>query len=143
MKIIRHKTPTEECFLSWINNYPESFHELDERRFYKFARCLFSYNAKKWLNKEYFRKRILELKPNFEIINIDNFYNRLLILKDCNESCKLDCITTILDGDRYIQRQVINNEIREVIITEDEYKHNGISKKEFINKLSDSDKQNK
>lgn len=34
MMIIRHKTPTEECFLSWLNNYPESFHPKDEQRFY-------------------------------------------------------------------------------------------------------------
>ena len=142
LKIIRHKTPTEECFLSWITNHPESFHELDERRFYQFTHCVFSYNAKSWLNKEYFRKRILELKPNFQINNIDEFYNRLLILKKYNESWKLDCITTILDDDGYIQRHIINNAIREVIITEDEYNHNGISKKEFINRLGASDKQN-
>lgn len=142
MKIIKHKTPTEECFLSWITNYPESFHELDEQRFYQFAHCVFSYNSKKWLGKKYFRERILKLKPNFQIKKIDEFCNRLLILKKYNESCKLDCITTISDGDGYIQRQVINNAIREVIITEDEYNHNGISEKEFINRLSDSDKQN-
>ena len=58
LTIIRHKTPTEECFLEWMTNHPESFHELDERRFYQFANCVFSYNAKSWLNSEYFRKRI-------------------------------------------------------------------------------------
>ena len=46
LTIIRHKTPTEECFLEWMTNHPESFHELDERRFYQFANCVFSYNAK-------------------------------------------------------------------------------------------------
>lgn len=68
--------------------------------------------------------------------NIDEFYNRLLILKNYNESWKLEYITTILDEEGYIQRQVIDNEIREVIITKDEYNHNGISKKDFINRLN-------
>ena len=105
MTIIRHKTPTEECFLEWMTNHPESFHELDERRFYQFANCVFSYNAKSWLNSEYFRKRILEIKPYFKKKYIDEFYNRLLILKKYNEVRKLDCITIVLDGDKYIQRQ--------------------------------------
>ncbi len=105
MTIIRHKTPTEECFLEWMTNHPESFHELDERRFYQFANCVFSYNAKSLLNSEYFRKRILEIKPYFQKKYIDEFYNRLLILKKYNEVRKLDCITIVLDGDKYIQRQ--------------------------------------
>ena len=142
MKTIRHKTPTEECFLSWMTNYPESFHELDERRFYRFAHCIFSYNAKKWLDEEYFRKKILELKPHFKMNNIDEFYNRLLILKKYNESLKLNCITMISDGDGYIQRQVIDNEIREVTITKDECSHSGISEKEFVNRLNDNDNRN-
>lgn|GEM_PF-1861016 len=140
MKIIKHKTPTEECFIFWIKNHPESFHSLDERRFYQFAHCVFSYNSKKWLNKEYFKKRILELKPHFQMNNIDEFYNRLLILKNYNESWKLGYVTTILDEEGYIQRQVIDNEIREVSITKDEYNHNGISKKDFINRLNSKDK---
>ena len=136
MRIIKHKTPTEECFLSWLNNNPESFHELDERIFYQFAHCVFSYRTKKWLNKEYFKKRILELKPHFQMSNIDEFYNRLLILKKYNESWRLDSITTCLEGDGFVQRQVINNEIKEVIITKEEYNHNGITKKEFESRMS-------
>ena len=101
---------------------------------------MFSYNSKKWLNKEYFKKRILELKPHFQINNIDEFYNRLLILKNYNEPWKSGYITTILDEEGYIQRQVIDNEIREVSITKDEYNHNGISKKDFISRLNSKDK---
>lgn len=71
MKIIRHRTPTEECFLVWINNYPETFHVLSEKNFYQFAHCVFSYRSIKWLDKNYFKTRILELKPHFQPCNID------------------------------------------------------------------------
>ena len=67
--------------------------------------------------------------------NIDEFYNRLLILKKYNESWRLDRITTCLDGEGYVQRQVIDNEIIEVIITEKEYNHNGITEKEFRSRM--------
>lgn len=138
MTIIRHKTPTEECFLSWLNNYPESFHPKDEQRFYEFAHCIFSYNVKNWLDKDYFSKKILELKPNFQIDNIDKFYNRLLILKEYNEFQKLPLISIITENDGFVQRQVINNKIREVAITEYECNNGGISKKEFVNRLNDN-----
>lgn len=138
MTIIRHKTPTEECFLSWLNNYPESFHPKDEQIFYEFAHCIFSYNVKNWLDKDYFSKKILELKPNFQIDNIDKFYNRLLILKEYNEFQKLPLISIITENDGFVQRQVINNKIREVAITEDECNNGGISKKEFVNRLNDN-----
>lgn len=52
-------------FLALITNHPENFHELDECRFYQFSYCVFSYNAKSWLDSEYFRKRILEIKTSF------------------------------------------------------------------------------
>ena len=142
MKNIRHKTPTEESFLIWMSNYPESFHDLDDQRFYRFARCIFSYNAKRWLNKEYFTKRILELNPNFQLDNIDEFYKQILISKKYNESTKLDCIGIDLNGDGYVQRQFINNEINEVTITKDEFFNKGISKKEFVARLSEYDKSN-
>lgn len=72
--------------------------------------------------------------------NIDELYNRLLILKNYNEFWKLGYITTILDEEGYIQQHIIDNEIREVSITKDEYNHNGISKKDFINRLNNKDK---
>lgn len=51
IKIIRHKTPTEECFVSWIRNYREGYHPCDEKRFYQFVHCIFSYNSTSWLKR--------------------------------------------------------------------------------------------
>lgn len=138
MTIIRHKTPTEECFLSWLNNYPESFHPKDEQRFYEFAHCIFSYNVKNWLDKDYFSKKILELKPNFQIDNIDKFYNRLLILEKYHKFHKLPLISIIPEEDGLFQHHVIDNELKKVAITEDECNNGGISKKEFVNRLNDN-----
>ena len=135
MKTIRRKTPTEESFLLWINGHPESFHSLDEQKFYQFAKCIFSYGARKWLDKSYFKSRILEIRPYFQLDNIDEFYNRLLILKKYKESYKLERVTNFLDGSGYVQRQVICNEIREVIITREEFENGGITTKEFKNRI--------
>lgn len=135
MKMIRHKTPTEECFLTWMNNHPESFHGLDERLFYQFAQCIFSYRAKKWLNKSYFKHRILEIKPTFLLENIDEFYKRLLIIKNFNDNWKLNTVTDCEYGDGFIQRQVVNNKIEEVVITESEYNRGGLTTKEFKKRL--------
>lgn len=78
------------------------------------------------------------MKPNFQIDNIDKFYNRLLILKEYNEFQKLPLISIITENDGFVQRQVINNKIREVAITEYECNNGGISKKEFVNRLNDN-----
>lgn len=137
MKIIRHKTPTEECFLVWMNNHPESFHALDEQLFYQFAQCIFSYGATKWLNKSYFKHRILEINPKFLLENIDEFYNRLLTIKNFNDNWKLNTITTCEYGEGFIQRQVVNNRIEEVVITEIEYNCGGLTTKEFKKRLDD------
>lgn len=136
MKIIRHKTPTEECFLTWMNSHPESFHALDEKLFYQFAQCIFSYRAKNWLNKTYFKSRILEINPRFLLENIDEFYNRLLIIKNFNDSWRLNTITTCDYGDGFIQRQVVNNRVEEVAITESEYNGGGLTTKEFKERLN-------
>lgn len=136
--LVKHKNPTEESFLIWMNNFSESFHPFDEKRFYIFAHCIFSYNSKKWLDKDYFTRRILEIKPHFVIENIEIFYDRLLNLKEY-ESCSCLQSTEILEGKGYKQIQVINNRIENVKISEDEFNHNGISKKEFINRMKNSD----
>lgn len=139
MKLTRHKTPTEESFILWMSNNPESFHELDEKRFYQFARCIFSYSATKWLEKEYFKERILKLTPSFKINNIDIFYSRLVILQEYHEAWKINSIAQYIEGNGYTQRQVIDNEIVEVPITEEEYKNNGICLKEFRDRLKKKD----
>lgn len=135
MTVIRHKTPTEECFLLWMNNHPESYHSLGERLFYQFAQCVFSYRVKKWLNKSYFKHRILEINPKFLPENIDEFYNRLLIIKNFNDNLKLNAVTTSEYGDGFIQRQVVNNRIEEVVITPSEYNRGGLNTKEFKKRL--------
>lgn len=136
--LVRHKNPTEESFLTWMNNFPESFHPFDEKRFFIFAHCIFSYNSKKWLDKDYFIKRILEIKPYFLIENIDIFYDKLMDLKEYEYCSHLQPIE-ILEGKGFEQIQVISNKIKRVRISEDEFNHNGISKKEFINRIKKDD----
>ena len=77
-----HRNPTEESFIIWLSNYPESFHPLDMERFYVFVHNVNSYHATKWLNKDYFEKQIKLHNPGFEQENIDRFYE---ILEICNE----------------------------------------------------------
>lgn len=135
MQNIRHKTPTEESFVVWMGNYPETFHALGERLFYQFAHCVFSYGAKKWLDKSYFKRRILKINPNFNLENIDVFYNRLLILRDYNDSYRLESITTSDHNDGFVQRQVIDDKIESVVITESEFLSGGLNKKDFMERL--------
>lgn len=93
---------------------------------------------KKWLDKDYFIKRILEIKPYFLIENIDIFYDKLMDLKEYEYCSHLQPIE-ILEGKGFEQIQVISNKIKRVRISEDEFNHNGISKKEFINRIKNDD----
>lgn len=106
---IVHRNPTEESFIVWMSNYPESFHFLDMKRFYTFAKNVNSYHAKRWFDKKYFRKQIKLHNPNFSENNIDYFYEHLLMCRDYHKSVKTATVD-LYDG-KWIERRVINHKI--------------------------------
>lgn len=104
-----HKNPTEESFIAWVTNNPESFHPLDMKRFYTFAHNVFSYRSKRWLDKSFFQKQIKLHSPMFKQENIDLFYERLLICKEYHYSYKTQLIDD--DGSEWYEIRVRNHKI--------------------------------
>ena len=86
--IIIHRNPTEESFIAWISQHPESLHPLDMKRFYVFAHNVNSYRSIRWFDKKYFERQIKLQKPNFNEEYIEYFYERLLICRDYHHSYK-------------------------------------------------------
>lgn len=106
-----HKNPTEESFIIWLSNHPESFHYLDMQRFYTFAKNVNSRNAKRWFNKTYFSSQIRLHVPTFEEKNISYFYELLLICNDYHKSPK-NLPVDIYDS-KWYERKVINHRIED------------------------------
>ena len=121
--ITRHKNPIEETFLVWINNFPDSFHPLDIKRFYRFVKTILRYSRKnKWKEFEYFKNRILEIKPKFSEENIEYFYRKMQEFASYDKESHLHPITLKIDDNlSYNQINVINNKIITTSITEEEY----------------------
>jgi len=109
-----HRNPTEESFIIWLSNYPESFHFLDMQRFYTFAKNAISYHSKRWFNKDFFASQIRLHVPAFNEKNINYFYDRLLICKDYHDSFKTPLID--IRGDKWYERKVINHTINDTPI---------------------------
>jgi hypothetical protein len=81
MGLYKIKQPVEYAFLQWMNNFPDSTHPLDQRRFFTLAKTVCRYRAKKWQRPEYLRKRILETNPYFDtkfLGRLLNLYTKLL-----------------------------------------------------------------
>jgi hypothetical protein len=72
MSLIKYKNQTEYSFYVWINNFPESSHPLDKKRFLEFAKTVCKFNAKKWKNTKYLKERILKEKSNFDPENLED-----------------------------------------------------------------------
>lgn len=104
-----HKNPTEESFIVWVTNYPESFHPMDMQRFYNFAHNVFSYRSKQWLDKSFFQRQIKLHNPEFRQENIDLFYERLLICKGYHHSQRTKTIDS--DGSQWYETKVRNHKI--------------------------------
>ena len=109
-----HKNPTEESFIIWLSNHPESFHQLDMQRFYTFVRNVMSYHSKRWFDKNYFQSQIKLHIPAFNDENINYFYERLLICRDYYESFKTPWID--IRGYGWVERRVINHKIQDTPI---------------------------
>lgn len=67
MSLYKIKNPVEYSFHIWINNYPDSGHWADKGRFLSFVKTVCRYNAKKWKNANYLKKKVLERLPNFDL----------------------------------------------------------------------------
>ncbi|MEN9852133.1 MAG: hypothetical protein RI996_76 [Candidatus Parcubacteria bacterium] len=67
-----HKKPTEESFINWINGYPETYHPADRDRFYTFVKTVCRYNSSNWKNGDFLKKKILEIKSNFNKNKLEN-----------------------------------------------------------------------
>ena len=109
-----HRNPTEESFIIWLSNYPESFHPLDMQRFYTFVKNAISYHSKRWFNKCFFESQIRLHVPTFDENNINYFYERLLICRDYHASFKTPLIDS--GGDKWRERKVINHQIKDTPI---------------------------
>ena len=109
-----HRNPTEESFIIWLSNYPESFHPLDMQRFYTFVKNAISYHSKRWFNKDFFESQIRLHVPTFDDNKINYFYERLLICRDYHASFK----TPLIDSrcDKWRERKVINHKIKDTPI---------------------------
>ena len=109
-----HRNPTEESFIRWIENHPESFHALDMKRFYTFAKNVNVYHSKRWLNENYFRTQILLHSPNFSEKNIDYFFNALLMCRDYHHSSQTPIYDLCNNDDNMkdTEIKVINHKIK-------------------------------
>lgn len=102
--MIIHKNPTEESFVHWMSNFPESFHPCDVIRFEQFVKTIIKYRAKKWLDYKYFCKRITEKEPYFQESNIVYFYEKLCEIYDRRRICAIPIIS--VSGENKIVRRV-------------------------------------
>lgn len=109
-----HKNPTEESFIIWLSNHPQSFHSLDMQRFYTFVKNAISYHSKRWFDRNYFESQIKLHVPTFSEENIEYFYERLLICKNFHESY----LTPLIDnnGDVWSERKVVKHKIVDTTI---------------------------
>lgn len=115
--LIRHRNPVEEGFILWMNEYPESSHTLDMKRFYIFVKSVYVYHAKSWTRYSYFREQIKKKNPKFSEDNIELFYDKLCTGLAALKSRKIP----LLESDDSIEsgtkeRIVRNGEIIERLI---------------------------
>ncbi len=105
-----------------MDNFPDSGHPLDERRFYVFAKTVARYRNKKWRDYSYFEKCILEHTPHFDKEDIEKFWSRL---RELVEFHSVNPIPTVSDdGEKrhgLYQRGIKGGKMYEVQISEAEY----------------------
>lgn len=65
----------EVAFNTWINNYPESYHPLDQERFLVFVKtvCRYSENQK---DADWLKKKIEKSNQSFNPDNLEKFLNQ-------------------------------------------------------------------
>jgi len=133
MAVVRYKNQSEYAFLIWMNNYPESFHPLDMRRFYVFAKSVARYRSKRWLDYSYFKDQVLKHTPHFSEDNVDLFWNKLTELVEFHHIIPMPVIdletsSTGKTRSGTYQRGVMNGKFYQVEISDDEYFRGGATK---------------
>ena len=133
-----NKNPIEISFYNWIKSNPESFHQLDLKRFYEFAfTALHNKDGQKYYKKDFFIKKCKSYGLTDQYV-IDSYWNKLSIIdemKDCIDY-RLRKTAYILNESKdcvYEQVTVINNEKYIVNISKSEHKNGGISQQEVMN----------
>lgn len=119
MKITKyvHKKPTEESFINWMNGFPETYHQCDEERFYKFVKTVCRYNSSKWKDSYFLKKKILKIKPNFNQEKLEDFaeqYESLIRFYDTSYLSNVEDRSSendIVDMNHYYEVDVIKYKI--------------------------------
>lgn len=119
--IYKIKNPVEYSFHIWMSNYPNSGHWADKERFYSFVKTICRYNAKKWKDTSYLKKRILERMPHFEPKYLDYLLDLFMQLIDFYKTAPLRSIgiakrQSVTNSNCYIERQVKDGQIIEKIL---------------------------
>jgi len=119
--IYRIKNPVEYSFHIWMSNHPDSRHWADKERFYSFVKTVCRYNAKKWKDARYFKKRVLQRARNFDPEYLDYLQDLFMQLIDFHKIPPFRCIgitegPSTAEGNCYIERQVKDGQIIERIV---------------------------
>jgi Fe-S-cluster formation regulator IscX/YfhJ len=101
-----------------MSNYPDSGHWADKERFYSFVKTICRYNARKWKDTSYLKKRILERMPHFDPKYLDYLQDLFMQLIDFHKIPPLRSIgitegPSTAESNCYIERQVKDGQIIE------------------------------
>lgn len=73
MVVIRNKNPIDITFVSWISQFPESYHPSDEERFYVFVKTVCR-DSRQQRDSSWLRKKITNYrKHHLEQLDIENY----------------------------------------------------------------------
>jgi len=104
-----------------MSNYPDSGHWADKERFYSFVKTICRYNARKWKDTSYLKKRILERMPHFDPKYLDYLLDLLIQLLDFYKTAPLRSIGMAerqgaANSNCYIERKVQDGKVIEKIL---------------------------
>lgn len=106
-----------------MSQHPESTHWTDVERFYDFVHTIHRYRSeKKWLDYNYFRDRILALKPKFDEDRLQYLHEELAkLLRFKKRSAIPTHGLDPYDKRGYVERGVEDGEIYEREISKGDY----------------------
>jgi hypothetical protein len=119
--IYKIKNPVEYSFHIWMSNHPDSAHWADKARFYLFVKTVCRYNARKWKNRSYLKKRILNRMPHFDLNYLDNLLDLYMQLIEFHNTAPLRASglakgKSSAKSNCYIERQVKDGQIIEKVL---------------------------
>ena len=85
MAILHNRRPIDQTLAAWINNYPESFHPLDMRRFYHFVKtvCAYSRSPK---GSDWLRAKLKTTGKYLEAETVDHYCNLFETLQEFHKT---------------------------------------------------------